>query len=73
MDAAGPRPSGAESFIEGIHQDPTELVDALADSPATLVTDDWKIGNLARHVHNALSWSTRQTPGEASAPYDLRW
>ena len=62
------------SFIERIHQDPTGLVDALADSPATFVTGDWKMGNLGRHADGRTIWyvalNRRRLPVSKEATID---
>ena len=61
------------SFIRGIHQDPSGLVDALAESPATFVTGDWKMGNLGRHADGRTVLVDQAYPGEAPGLYDLLW
>ena len=61
------------SFIEGIHEDPSELVDALSESPATFVTGDWKMGNLGRHADGRTVLVDQAYPGEAPGLYDLLW
>ena len=61
------------SFIEGIHQDPRWLVDALAETPATFVTGDWKMGNLGRHADGRTVLVDQAYPGEAPGLYDLLW
>jgi hypothetical protein len=61
------------SFIEGIHENPAELVDALAESPATFVTGDWKMGNLGRHDDGRTILVDQAYPGEAPGLYDLLW
>ena len=61
------------SFIRGIHEDPSELVDALAECPATFVTGDWKMGNLGRHADGRTVLVDQAYPGEAPGLYDLLW
>lgn len=61
------------SFLRGIHEDPTDLVDALAESPATFVTGDWKMGNLGRHSDGRTVLVDQAYPGEAPGLYDLLW
>ena len=61
------------SFIGGIHEDPAALVDALAESPATFVTGDWKMGNLGRHADGRTVLVDQAYPGEAPGLYDLLW
>src|SRR3954452_1162978 len=60
-------------FIEGIHDDPNFLVKALAESPATFVTGDWKMGNLGRHPDGRTVLVDQAYPGEAPGLYDLLW
>ena len=60
-------------LIERVHQDPTGLVDALAESPATFVTGDWKLGNLGRHADGRTVLVDQAYPGEAPGLYDLLW
>jgi len=61
------------TFIRGIHDDPAALVDALATTPATFVTGDWKMGNLGRHVDGRTVLVDQAYPGEAPCLYDLLW
>lgn len=61
------------SFIGGIHDDPSALVDALAESPLTFVTGDWKMGNLGRHADGRTILVDQAYPGEAPGLYDLLW
>ena len=61
------------SFLGGIHEDPTALVDALAETPATFVTGDWKMGNLGRHADGRTILVDQAYPGEAPGLYDLLW
>ena len=61
------------SFLEGIHEDPSELVDALSESPTTFVTGDWKMGNLGRHADGRTVLVDQAYPGEAPGLYDLLW
>ena len=61
------------SFIGAIHEDPTALVDALAETPATFVTGDWKMGNLGRHADGRTVLVDQAYPGEAPGLYDLLW
>ena len=60
-------------FIQGIHGDPSDLVDALADCPATFVSGDWKMGNLGRHADGRTVLVDQAYPGEAPGLYDLLW
>ncbi len=61
------------SFIAGIHEDPSGLVDALSESPLTFVTGDWKMGNLGRHADGRTVLVDQAYPGEAPGLYDLLW
>jgi hypothetical protein len=64
---------GLSTFISGIHVDPAALVDALAATPATFVTGDWKMGNLGRHADGRTVLVDQAYPGEAPGLYDLLW
>ena len=64
---------GLSSFIGEIHQDPAALVEALAVTPATFVTGDWKMGNLGRHADGRTILVDQAYPGEAPGLYDLLW
>jgi hypothetical protein len=61
------------SFIEEIHDDPAALVDALAETPTTFVSGDWKMGNLGRHTDGRTVLVDQAYPGEAPGLYDLLW
>jgi hypothetical protein len=61
------------SFIAGIHDDPAALIDALAETPATFVTGDWKMGNLGRHADGRTVLVDQAYPGAAPGLYDLLW
>src|SRR5205085_3518986 len=53
--------------------DPTPLVQALAETPQTLVHSDWKGGNLGRHPDGRtilLDWAF---PGAGAGCRDLAW
>src|SRR5256885_8149222 len=53
--------------------DPTPLVDALAETPATLIHGDWKAGNLGSRPDGRtilLDWGW---PGRAAPLVDLSW
>ena len=69
---AGSHPE-LSSFLRGIHEDPTVLVAALAESPATFVSGDWKMGNLGRHADGRTVLVDQAYPGEAPGLYDLLW
>jgi hypothetical protein len=61
------------SFVASIHADPAPLVDALAQTPTTLVTGDWKMGNLGRHDDGRTILVDQAYPGEGPGLYDLLW
>lgn len=61
------------SFIGGIHEDPAGLVDALAETPATFVSGDWKMGNLGHHTDGRTVLVDQAYPGAAPGLYDLLW
>ena len=69
---AGTHPE-LSGFIRGIHDDPAALVDALAETPATFVSGDWKMGNLGRHADGRTVLVDQAYPGEAAGLYDLLW
>ena len=56
-----------------LHDDPTPLVDALAETPATFVTGDWKMGNLGRHPDGRTVLFDQAYCGEGPGLYDLLW
>jgi hypothetical protein len=60
-------------FLGGLHDDPVVLVDALAETPATFVSGDWKMGNLGRHADGRTILVDQAYPGEAPGLYDLLW
>ena len=60
-------------FIASIHEDPAALVAALSGTPTTLVTGDWKMGNLGRHTDGRTVLVDQAYPGEAPGLYDLLW
>ena len=76
-DAGWKRLAGAHpelsSFITGIHDEPAPLVDALAETPATFVSGDWKMGNLGRHADGRTVLVDQAYPGQAPGLYDLLW
>lgn len=61
------------SFLGSVHDDPVVLVDALAETPATFVSGDWKMGNLGRHADGRTVLVDQAYPGEAPGLYDLLW
>lgn len=69
---AGTHPALSD-FLRGIHDDPAALVDALAETPATFVSGDWKMGNLGRHADGRTVLVDQAYPGEGAGLYDLLW
>jgi len=53
--------------------DPGLLVDALADTPTTLIHGDWKAGNLGNHPDGRTILLDWQWPGRAAGCVDLGW
>jgi hypothetical protein len=53
--------------------DPGLLVDALADTPATLIHGDWKAGNLGSHPDGRTILLDWQWPGRGAGCIDLGW
>jgi hypothetical protein len=67
---AAPR---AHELALALMTDPAPLVDALAQTPVTLVHGDWKVGNLGVHPDGRtilLDWGW---PGRAGPLVDLAW
>jgi hypothetical protein len=63
----------AYELILALATDPAPLVDALAETPATLIHGDWKAGNLGAHPDGRtilLDWGW---PGRAAPLVDLAW
>jgi hypothetical protein len=63
----------AWEYATELTRDPTPLVAALAETPATLVHGDWKAGNLGSHPDGRtilLDWGW---PGRAGPLVDLAW
>jgi hypothetical protein len=56
-----------------ITADPGSLVDALADTPTTLIHGDWKAGNLGSHPDGRTILLDWQWPGRAAGCVDLGW
>jgi hypothetical protein len=53
--------------------DPWPLCAALADTPATLLHGDWKLGNLGRHPDGRVLLLDWDRPGPGPATADLAW
>lgn len=53
--------------------DPGPLVDALDETPSTLVHGDWKGGNLGSHLDGTTILIDWQWPGRAAGCVDLGW
>ena len=56
-----------------IAADPGLFVDALADTPTTLIHGDWKAGNLGSHPDGRTILLDWQWPGRAAGCVDLGW
>lgn len=70
LHEAAPR---AHGLALALATDPTPLVEALAETPATLVHGDWKYGNLGSDVDGRtilLDWAW---PGRGGPCVDLAW
>ena len=64
---------GLGAYLRDLHQEPQPLLDALAATPATFVSGDWKMGNLGRHPDGRTVLVDQAYPGEAPGLYDLLW
>jgi hypothetical protein len=53
--------------------DPGPLVDALAETPTTLIHGDWKAGNLGSHPDGRTILLDWQWPGRGAGCVDLGW
>jgi Phosphotransferase enzyme family len=63
----------AYRYSRALADDPSPLVDALADTPATFIHGDWKAGNLGAHLDGRtilLDWGW---PGRAAPLVDVAW
>ena len=56
-----------------ITADPGPLVDALGETPSTLIHGDWKAGNLGSHLDGRTILIDWQWPGLAAGCVDLGW
>lgn len=57
----------------GLAMDPGPLVDALSQTPTTLIHGDWKAGNLGSHPDGRTILLDWQWPGQAAGCVDLGW
>ena len=67
------RAPGLAEVVFALHRDPTPLTDALAETPATFLHGDWKMGNLGRHADGRtilLDWAYL---GAGPPLWDLMW
>ncbi len=67
------RAPALDRLVRAVHEDPTVLVAALAQTPHTFVAGDWKLGNLGRRPDGRtvlLDWAY---PGEAPPCWELAW
>lgn len=53
--------------------DPWPLCAALAETPATLLPGDWKLGNMGRHPDGRVILLDWDRPGAGPATFDLTW
>ena len=65
-------PAAAE-IVSPLSLDPTPLVAALADTPATLVHGNWKLVNLGSDPDGRTVLLDWETPGRGPALSDLAW
>ncbi len=67
------RVPGLAEVVFALHRDPTPLTEALAETPATFLHGDWKMGNLGRHADGRtilLDWAYL---GAGPPLWDLMW
>ena len=70
LRAAAP---AAYELALGLATDPTPLVEALDETPATLIHGDWKAGNLGSHPDGRTVLVDWGWPGRAGPCVDLAW
>jgi hypothetical protein len=70
LRAAAP---AAYELALGLATDPTPLVEALDETPATLIHGDWKAGNLGSHPDGRTVLVDWGWPGRAGPCVDLGW
>lgn len=59
--------------VRALADDPWPLVSALAETPATFLQGDWKLGNLGRHADGRTILLDWDRPGQGPATFDLAW
>ena len=63
----------ASAIVTPLANDPTPLVDALADTPQTLVHGNWKLDNLGSDLEQRTILLDWELPGRGPALSDLAW
>ena len=63
----------AAAIVTPLATDPTPLVDALADTPETLVHGNWKLDNLGTDAQGRTILLDWELPGRGPALSDLAW
>jgi hypothetical protein len=63
----------ASAIVTPLAHDPTPLVDALADTPQTLVHGNWKLDNLGTDPEQRTILLDWELPGRGPALSDLAW
>jgi Phosphotransferase enzyme family len=63
----------AADVVDAIFHEPRPLVDAMEQTPCTLVHGDWKYGNLGSHPDGRTTLVDWAFPGRAPACADLAW
>jgi RimJ/RimL family protein N-acetyltransferase len=64
---------GLAAIVLPLLDDPWPLCAALAETPATLLHGDWKLGNLGRHPDGRVILLDWDRPGPGPATADLAW
>lgn len=62
-----------DDLVRSVHADPGALVEALASTPSTFVSGDWKLGNLGRRPDGRTILIDQAYPGQAAPCWDLTW
>jgi hypothetical protein len=66
-------PADVSSLVSGLRAAPWRLAEAVADTPATFLHGDWKMGNLGSHPDGRTILLDCAYPGEGPACHDLGW
>ena len=64
---------GSAGNLEDLSHDPSPLVAALAETPATLLHGDWKLGNLGEHPDGRTILLDWDRTGSGPATFELAW